>query len=119
MEELLEALNHMEFHTMYVEEIFQGRKRNDFDNERIRAFIEVELLKDIRTYKEEHRKQSDKIRGEVYRLIYGMCRNSRLAECIADDYCLIYDGQVVGYEDIWFLKFIQCYEASVIPTGQL
>lgn len=83
MEELLEALNHIDFHTMDVEEIFQGRKRNDFDNERIRAFIEVELLKDIRTYKEEHRRQSDKI-PKICKRIHGYRHDSFCITVMAD-----------------------------------
>lgn len=119
MDEIIKALNDIDFYMTDVEEIFQGRKRNDFDNERTRAFIEVELLKDIRTYTEEHRKQKHRIHDKVYRQVYESTGDSELAECISDDYCLLYDGQVVGYKDKWFSKFRNCYEASVIPSGQL
>lgn len=40
-------------------------------------------------------------------------------ERVSEDYCLLYDGQAVGYKDKWFTKFRNCYVASVIPSGQL
>ena len=55
----------------------------------------------------------------VYRQIYETTGDSELAECVAEDYCLLYDGQVVGYKDKWFTRFRNCYAASVIPSGQL
>lgn len=119
MEELIQALSYINFYLADTDEIFIGRKRNDFDNERIRVFIEVELLKDICTYTEEHRKQKHRIQDKVYCQVYESTGDSELAECISEDYCLLYDGQVVDYKDKWFSKFRNCYEASVIPSGQL
>lgn len=49
MEELIRALGHINFYFADADEIFAGRKANAFDNERIRIFLEVEMLKDIRT----------------------------------------------------------------------
>ncbi len=119
MEDLIRALGHINFYLADADEIFTGRKTNAFDNERIRTFLEVEMLKDIRTYTEEHRKKRHKVHDKVYRQIYETTGDSELAECVADDFCLLYDGQVVGYKDKWFTKFRNCYAASVIPAGQL
>ena len=119
MEELIKALGHINFYLADADEIFAGRKENVFDSERIRIFVEVEMLKDIRTYTEDHKKKRYKIHDKVYRQIYESTGDSDLAECVADDYCLLCDGQVVGYKDKWFTKFKNCYAASVIPSGQL
>ena len=119
MEELIKALGHINFYLADADEIFAGRKENVFDSERIRISLEVEMLKDIRTYTEDHKKKRYKIHDKVYRQIYETTGDSELAECVSEDYCLIYDGQVVGYKDKWFAKFRNCYAASVIPSGQL
>ena len=107
MEELIKALGHINFYLADADEIFAGRKENVFDSERIRIFTE------------DHKKKRYKIHDKVYRQIYETTGDSELAECVSEDYCLIYDGQVVGYKDKWFAKFRNCYAASVIPSGQL
>ena len=119
MEDLIRALGHINFYLADADEIFSGRKIKTFDRERIRIFLEVEMLKDIRTYTEEHKRKRFKIHDRVYRPIYETTGDSELAECVAEDYCLLYDGQVVGYKDKWFTRFRNCYAASVIPSGQL
>lgn len=119
MDELIKALGHINFYLADPDEIFAGRKANAFDNERIRVFLEVEMLKDIRTYTEENKRKRNQVHDKVYRQIYETTGDSELAECIADDFCLLYDGQAVGYKDKWFAKFRNCYAASVIPSGQL
>ena len=52
MEDLIRALGHINFYLADADEIFSGRKIKTFDRERIRIFLEVEMLKDIRTYTE-------------------------------------------------------------------
>lgn len=47
MEELIKALGHIKFYLADADEIFSGRKIKTFDRERIRIFLEVEMLKDM------------------------------------------------------------------------
>ncbi len=119
MEGLIKALGNINFYLADSEEIFLGRQTKTFDKERVRVFLEVEMLKDIRTYTEVHKKKRLQVHDRVYRQIYETTGDSELAECVAEDYGLLYDGQVVGYKDKWFTKFRNCYAASVIPSGQL
>lgn len=66
MEDLIRALGHINFYLADADEIFTGRKTNAFDNERIRTFLKVEMLKDIRTYTEEHRKKRHKVHDKWF-----------------------------------------------------
>ena len=84
MEDLIRALGHINFYLADADEIFSGRKIKTFDRERIRIFLEVEMLKDIRTYTEEHKRKRFKIHDRVYRQIYETTGDSELAECVAE-----------------------------------
>ena len=119
MEELITALGHINFYLADADEILEGRKENTFHNERMRILLEVEMLKDIRTYTEENKRKRTQIHDKVYRQIYELTGDSELAECVSEDYGLLYDGLVLRYKDKWFTKFRNCYAASVIPSGQL
>ena len=99
MEELITALGHINFYLADADEILEGRKENTFHNERMRILLEVEMLKDIRTYTEENKRKRTQIHDKVYRQIYESTGDSELAECISEDYGLLYDGQVVNYTE--------------------
>ena len=51
--------------------------------------------------------------------IYALSNNGELAEYVSDDFGMIADAKLLGYEDPWLNKLISCYENKTIPCGSL
>lgn len=45
--------------------------------------------------------------------------DSDLAGYVSDDFGLIADARVLGYQDLWLDKLVACYEKGMIPCGSL
>ena len=61
--------------------------------------------------------------GEVVKrisqMIYEFTNDSDLAGYVSDDFGLISDARLLGYNDLWLDKMVACYEKGSIPCGSL
>ena len=119
MEELLKNLNSINFYFSNIDEILQGRTIEVFKHEWERIAFEIELMKDINGYSKEQEKYTNRIKEKASKRIYESTGDSELADCVLHDFAILSDGAQLGYKDTWFSKFRNCYEAAIIPTGEL
>lgn len=119
MEELLKKLGNMNYYVKNIDEIMIGRERDVFRHEWERVAFEIELMKDLNGFNKEKEKRSMTIKEKASKAVYESTGDRDLAECIYHDFGILCDAYLLGYKDPWFTKFRNCYEASIIPTGEL
>ncbi|MBR3823615.1 MAG: hypothetical protein IKJ39_00285 [Lachnospiraceae bacterium] len=119
MNTLIEKLEQIDFGTLDIDEILDNRDAKVFDAEWIRVYEVVEAIKNNENYSEVEKQNNTKIRERVFLMIYEYTKDADLAGYISDDFGLIADAKLLGYNDVWLDKMVSCYENSIIPCGSL
>lgn len=119
MNTLIEKLEQIDFGTLDIDEILDNRDAKVFDAEWIRVYEVVEAIKNNENYSEVEKQNNTKIRERVFRMIYEYTKDADLAGYVSDDFGLIADAKLLGYNDVWLDKMVSCYENSIIPCGSL
>lgn len=118
---LLERLRSIDFSTLNedsINELLDNRDESVFDKEWCRVYNEVEKLKNEKSYTSDDRNARDRICEEAFMIIEeNGC--SELSDYVADDFGLIYDSIVLGYNDTWLSKLTEIYKSGKIPSGEL
>lgn len=116
---LIIALEQIDFNNLNIDELLDERDLAVFDTEWIRVYNAVESLKNAENYSEAESKNNNKLREQVFRMIYEFTNDSDLAGYVSDDFGLISDAKLLGYSDCWLNKMTACYEKGRIPSGSL
>ncbi len=119
MDILIEALSAIDFDELDVDELLDNRDSKVFDTEWVRVYKAIESLKNEGNYTAEEVQANSSIRETVFMKIYGLSKDGDLAAYISDDFGLISDAELLGYEDGWLDKLIACYRKKIIPQGRL
>ena len=119
MEELLKKLGKMNYYVKNIDEIMLGRERDIFRHEWERVAFEIELMKDLNGYTKDQERITTTIKETASKKVYEATGDRDLADCVFHDFGILSDGSLLGYKDEWFTKFRNCYEAKIIPTGEL
>lgn len=119
MNVLIELLKQIDFSTLDIDELLDNRDAEVFDAEWVRAYNAVESLKNAENYSEVEKQNNSEVRELVFRTIYEITSDGDLAGYVSDDFCLISDARILGYEDSWLNKLSACYENRIIPSGSL
>lgn len=119
MDVLIELLKQIDFSTLDIDELLDNRDAEVFDAEWIRVYNVVESLKNAEKYSEVEKKNNSEIREQVFRIIYELTSDGDFAGCVSDDFGLIADAKLLGYDDSWLNKLRSCYENRTIPCGSL
>lgn len=119
MNTLIRVLEQMDFNTLDIDDLLDNRDAAVFDAEWIRVYKAVESMKHAENYSEEDKENNIKIREQVFLMIYEFAEDSDLAGYVSDDFGLISDARVLGYQDLWLDKLVACYEKGMIPCGSL
>ena len=119
MNVLIELLKQIDFSTLDIDELLDNRDAEVFDAEWIRVYNVVESLKNAENYSEVEKKNNSEVREQVFRMIYELTSDEDLAGYVSDDFGLIVDAKLLGYEDSWLNKLSACYEHRTIPCGSL
>lgn len=119
MNTFIEKLEQIDFSTLDIDEILDNRDAKVFDAEWIRVYKVVEALKNEENYSEVEKQNNKKIRERVFLMIYEYTKDTDLASYVSDDFGLIADAKLLGYQDFWLDKMIICYEKGIIPCGNL
>lgn len=119
MNTLIKVLEQMDFNDLDIDDLLDNRDLAVFDTEWIRVYNVVESLKNEENYSEEENKNNTKLREQVFQMIYEFTNDSDLAGYVSDDFGLISDARLLGYNDLWLDKMVACYEKGSIPCGSL
>ncbi|MBR3833836.1 MAG: hypothetical protein IKJ73_05935 [Lachnospiraceae bacterium] len=119
MNTLILVLEQMDFNDLDIDDLLDNRGLAVFDTEWIRVYNVVESLKNEGNYSEEENKNNTKLREQVFQMIYEFTNDSDLAGYVSDDFGLISDARLLGYNDLWLDKMVACYEKGSIPCGSL
>lgn len=119
MNTLIKVLEQMDFNDLDIDDLLDNRDLAVFDTEWIRVYNVVESLKNEGNYSEEENKNNTKLREQVFQMIYEFTNDSDLAGYVSDDFGLISDARLLGYNDLWLDKMVACYEKGSIPCGSL
>ena len=76
--------------------------------------IEIYFYAEMLAYK-----KYPEVREQEFQMIYEFTGNGDLAGYVSDDFGLIADAKLLGYEDLWLNKLCTCYENRTIPCGSL
>lgn len=119
--ELLDCLEKIKFSRLdedTVNALLDERDRDPFDTEWIRVYHEVEALKNEQSYKEKDREEQEQICERAFMIIEDHVPGE-LSEYVSDDFGLIYDSLVLGYQDEWLDKLIAGYKSKRILAGKI
>ena len=119
MNTLIKVLEQMDFNDLDIDDLLDNRDLAVFDTEWIRVYNVVESLKNEGNYSEEENKNNTKLREQVFQMIYEFTNDSDWAGYVSDDFGLISDARLLGYNDLWLDKMVACYENGSIPCGSL
>jgi hypothetical protein len=121
MEELLEKLRSMKLGKLTdddIDEILDSRDEDCFDMEWCRVYDAVEHLKADAPLTEEQTAAQKEICKQAF-FCAEKQRSSELSDYISDDFGLIYDSILTGFQDAWLDKLIAAYRSGRIPGGEL
>ncbi len=116
---LLEALEKIDFSQIDCDEVLHARDIEVFDNEWMRVYDEIENMKTEKNYTTDQKKKSDDVRERCFKKVYKLSDNGEISGYISDDFGLIIDSEIVGYTDKWLNKLIESYRNFVVPSGRL
>ena len=119
MNVLIELLKQIDFSTLDIDKLLDNRDAEVFDAEWIRVYNVVESLKNADNYSEVEKKNNSEVRERAFRMIYELTSDGELAGYVSDDFGLIVDAKLLGYEEPWLNKLSACYENRTIPCGSL
>lgn len=119
MNHLIELLSSINFNSINVNELLDNRDSKLFDAEWSRVYKAILSLKDEENYSAAEKKNNSIIRETVFKKVYALSNNGELAEYVSDDFGMIADAKLLGYQDAWLDKLIACYESKTIPCGLL
>lgn len=92
------------------------RDSAEFDSEWMRIYKLVERRKNEG---EGSGAELDEICEQAYLYAFDTREDDELASYVADDFGLMYDAEMLGIDDPWLDKLIDCYSRSVFPCGRL
>ena len=118
---LLDSLRSLDFSSFTeddINDILDGRDADEFDSEWCRVDSEIERLKNSENYTSLNQTEHDEICKKAFFIIEDKI-SSELSDYISDDFGLIYDSIVTGYNDIWLAKLVEAYQSGRIPNGEL
>ena len=119
MKDLIEILSSIKYDALNIDELLDCRDSKVFDLEWTRIYKAIEALKNEENYSELEKIENSNIRETVFKKIYALTNDGDLAGYISDDFGLIFDAQLLEYEDAWLNKLISCYNNKSIPCGIL
>ena len=119
MNHLIEALRDIDFNKVNADDLLDKRDSKLFDAEWSRVYRTIESMKREINYPPAEKRNNAAIREKVFMKIFALSNNGELAEYVSDDFGMIADAKLLGYEDPWLNKLISCYENKTIPCGSL
>lgn len=119
MNTLIRMLEKIDFSNLDIDELLDNRDSAAFDDEWVRVYNAVESLKNAMNYSEQEIENNTKLREQVFLMIYEFTNDGDLAGDVSDDFGLISDARLLGYNDLWLDEMIVCYEKGIIPCGSL
>ena len=117
---LLERLRSIDFGSLSeddIDEILDSRDEGEFDEQWCRVYEETARLKNESNYTAENRREHDSICKEAFMAV-GSGISSELSDYVADDFGLIYDSIILGYNDDWLSALIEEYSSGRLPSGK-
>lgn len=112
-------LDEIAYDELDICEILGDREYPDFRENRLRLYREIWQIKYQVKYPEWREELHKVWRRRTFQKVYKYSESMGLAEAVASDMEIMYDGLALGYEDPWFLEMLETYEACKIPVGTL
>ena len=116
---LIDKLDKFDYRNMDFDTMLDRRDLPIFDDEWIRVYHEVELLKRKSNVYIDGNNDSDNIRKQTFLKTFKLTQDDEIAAYISDDFGLIYDSEMLGYHDEWLDRLINCYHSFQFPSGEL
>ena len=121
VEALLDCLGEIEFSCLdenTVNALLDGRDHDPFETQWLRVYHELESLKNEQSYTEKNGEEQERVCENAFMIIEDHIPGE-LSEYVSDDFGLIYDSLVLGYQDAWLDKLIAGYRNGQILTGEI
>lgn len=104
--------SHM-FENLDVDSALDQRDSDPFDSEWIRVYEKLQSISEKAT------SDNEAIRKLAFEKALEFSSGGEVAEYISDDFGLMYDALVCGYNDPWLSGLAHCYSKSRFPFGSI
>jgi len=98
-----------------IDDVLDERDAESFDAEWTRVFKEVESRLKGLEIDQKGFDAIDLIRELSYKKAYSATGESELAGYVSDDFELISKAILVGYDEPWLTRLVQCYVSGEFP----
>ena len=116
---LFNNLDKINYEELNYQEIIQKRDELCFNDNWVRVFIQVQVLKKEKNYPAGRVQISETYKKRSFQKVYKYTKDMGVSIEVCEDMSLIYDGLVLKYEDEWFHKLVASSERGEIPCGEL
>lgn len=116
---LFNNLDTIHYEELNIPEILAQRDEACFNDNWVRIYVQVQVIKQQMKYPAGRTQISDTYRKRSFQKVYKYTSDMGLSLEVSEDMSLIYDGLVIKYEDEWFKKLVASYERAIIPYGEL
>ena len=115
---LLSNLKDVCYDDIEVDDLLDSRDEEVFDSEWIETYNYVENMKRRYGYSEQQENDCSCVREKAFMIVCEAC-DGELAGYVSDDFGLIFDSQIVGFENDFLKKLINVYSQAIIPDGSI
>lgn len=115
---LLSNLKDVCYDDIEVDDLLDSRDEEVFDSEWIETYNYVENMKRRYGYSEQQENDCSCVREKAFMIVCEAC-DGELAGYVSDDFGLIFDSQIVGFENDFLKKLINAYSQAIIPDGSI
>ncbi len=115
---LLSKLKDVCYDDIEVDDLLDSRDEETFDSEWISTYNDVENMKRRYGYDEQQENECSSVRETAFMIVCEAC-GGELAGYVSDDFGLIFDSQICGFENEFLKKLINAYSQAIIPDGSI
>jgi hypothetical protein len=102
-----------------INEMLDSRDSEDFENDWIRVFREIELREKLKPLQNQHLADIKAISEIAYKKTFSATQHSELAAYVADDFELIGKSLFLDFSDEWLNSLFLSYLQGLFPHSKL
>ena len=114
-----QMLSLKKFDDATIAEMLDSRDSEDFENDWMRVFREIELREKLKPLTSENLAKIEKIREISYKKTFDSTQNSELAAYVADDFELIAKSLFLDFNNEWLNTLFLCYLQGIFPHTKI